>query len=65
MLGERDIDSQSNKNFFSKRNAIIILLTFLLSIILIVLTLFFILRIRWGELLAQFGQGLSYHLGWF
>jgi hypothetical protein len=44
-LKNKDIETQSNKGFFSKKNSIIIVSTFLLSIALIVLTLLYILKI--------------------
>jgi hypothetical protein len=60
---DADLESQSNRRFFSKRNTIIIVLAFFLSIILIALTLVYILRIHWDKLLKQLIGGFSNQLG--
>ncbi|XQP55423.1 MAG: hypothetical protein ACOQNV_01520 [Mycoplasmoidaceae bacterium] len=64
MQNNKTIEEKSeNKNFFNKRNIIIIILTTLLSIGLLVLTVLFIIDMNWLKFFRDIGSGLTLQLG--
>lgn len=68
LLEESTIDEKGKANaFLSKKNIIIAIVAFLVSIIVLVLTFLFILRVNWGSLFKSMGEGFAHNVGylWF
>lgn len=64
---EEKVEQQPQKNFFYKKRLLIISLSFILSIALIVLSFFFVIKVNFKELFEQFATAftLPTHIGWF
>lgn len=57
-------EKSESKNFFNKRNIIIIIITSLLSIGLVAVTVLFIIDMDWSKFVHNIGAGVALKLGW-
>lgn len=68
LLEESTVEEKGkSKAFLSKRNVIIVIVAFLVSIVLLVLTFLFVLKVDWANLFKSMGEGFAHNMGylWF
>lgn len=63
-INVKTIEEKANKNFFNKRNIILIILTSLISLGLVFVTVMFIMDMNWSTFFTNIGSGLTHELGW-
>lgn len=63
-INVKTLEEKSNKNFFNKRNIILIILTSLISLGLVFVTVIFVMKMNWSTFFANIGSGLTLQLGW-
>lgn len=63
-INVKTIEEKSNKNFFNKRNIILIILTSLISLGLVFVTVMFVMDMNWSSFFSNIGSGLTLQLGW-